>query len=230
MIYIYVCIGLHEQKNTDICTIDYCLRRLGAGVNSRDWFKERREKQIFYNKNIMYVMIPFIWNYSSFFFFKSHFFSDCDGQPDLRIIAKMVRVCSVAQLCTTLCDPMDCSPPGSSIHGILQARILEGVVISSSGRSFQSRDWTPVSCVSCTGRLILYNWATWEAQEHIDKVKWAFWLRMAACYSWPSTDKILHQTELLTCLLLHWYIKSCWTEPGSAYLQTLLLHFSTKWP
>ena len=39
---------------------------------------------------------------------------------------------SVAQSCLTLCDPMDCSPPGSSVHGILQARILEGVAISFS--------------------------------------------------------------------------------------------------
>ena len=38
----------------------------------------------------------------------------------------------VVQLCLTLCDPMDCSPPGSSVHGILQARILEGVAMSSS--------------------------------------------------------------------------------------------------
>ena len=38
----------------------------------------------------------------------------------------------VTQLCLTLCDPMDCSPPGSSVYGILQARILEGVAISFS--------------------------------------------------------------------------------------------------
>ena len=37
------------------------------------------------------------------------------------------------QLCLTLCDPMDCSPPGSSVHGILQARILEWVAMPSSG-------------------------------------------------------------------------------------------------
>ena len=44
-----------------------------------------------------------------------------------------VCVCTlVAQLCPTLCDPMDCSPPGSSVHGILQARILEWVAISFS--------------------------------------------------------------------------------------------------
>ena len=44
------------------------------------------------------------------------------------------------QLCLTLCDPMDCSPPGSSVHGILQARIQEWVAIYSSRRSSQPRD------------------------------------------------------------------------------------------
>ena len=48
----------------------------------------------------------------------------------------------VTQLCLTLCDPMDCSPPGSSVHGILQSRILEWVAISFSGGSFQYRDQT----------------------------------------------------------------------------------------
>ena len=42
-------------------------------------------------------------------------------------------VCSVTQLCLTLCNPMDCSLPGSSIHGIPQERILEWVAMSSSG-------------------------------------------------------------------------------------------------
>ena len=48
----------------------------------------------------------------------------------------------VTQSCLTLCDPVDCSPPGSSVHGILQARILEWVAISFSRGSFQPRDWT----------------------------------------------------------------------------------------
>ena len=56
------------------------------------------------------------------------------------------------------CDPMDCSPPGSSAHGILQARILEWVAISSSRGSSWPRDW---NCISCTGWHILYYWATW---------------------------------------------------------------------
>ena len=50
----------------------------------------------------------------------------------------------VAQLCPTFCNPMDSSLPGSSIHGIFQARVLEWVAISFSRRSSQHRDWTRV--------------------------------------------------------------------------------------
>ena len=60
----------------------------------------------------------------------------------------------------TLWDPMDSGPPGSSVHRILQARILEWVAMPSSRGSSQLRDWTLVSCVSCTGRRILYRRAT----------------------------------------------------------------------
>ena len=68
----------------------------------------------------------------------------------------MIHVlCSVTQSCPALCDPMDYSPPGSSVHGISQARMLEWVAISSSRGSFRTRDWTCVSCVSCIGRWIL---------------------------------------------------------------------------
>ena len=58
------------------------------------------------------------------------------------------------------CDPMDCSPSGSYVHEISQARILEWVAISSCRGSFWPRDWTQVSC---TGRQILYHGATQEA-------------------------------------------------------------------
>ena len=60
-----------------------------------------------------------------------------------------------------LWDPMDCSPPGSSVHGIFQARILEQVAISYYRGSSWSRDWTCVSCISCIGSQIFYHW---EAQ------------------------------------------------------------------
>ena len=61
------------------------------------------------------------------------------------------------QSCPNLCDPTDCSPPGSSVHGILQARILEWVAMPSSRGSFWHRDWTCVSYVTCIGRQVLYH-------------------------------------------------------------------------
>ena len=66
-----------------------------------------------------------------------------------------------AQSCPALCDPMDCSPPGSSAHGILQARILAWVAMSSSRASSRARDWTWVSCIAGTFFTV---WATREAQ------------------------------------------------------------------
>ena len=59
-----------------------------------------------------------------------------------------------AQLCLTLCDPMDCSLPGSSVHGIFQAKILEQVAISYSRGSSQPKG---PACVSYIGRQILYH-------------------------------------------------------------------------
>ena len=60
---------------------------------------------------------------------------------------------SVSQLCPTLCDPIDCSPPGSSVHAICQVRILEWVTISFSRGSLRPRDQTHVSCI---GRWVLH--------------------------------------------------------------------------
>ena len=59
--------------------------------------------------------------------------------------------------CVWLCDPTDCGPPGSSVHGILQARILERVVMPFSRGSSQPRNWTHISCISCMVKWILYH-------------------------------------------------------------------------
>ena len=76
---------------------------------------------------------------------------------------KSLKWSEVTQSCPTLCDPMDCSLPGSSLHGILQTRVLEWVAISFSRGSSQPRDWTWVSCIP--GRR--FNiWATREACCH----------------------------------------------------------------
>ena len=89
-------------------------------------------------------------------------------------LALCVSVCVCVYTCThthiytlscsivsNLCAPFDCSWPGSSVHGIFQARILESVAISFSREFSQPRDGT---CVSCVGRWVLYHCATWEAQ------------------------------------------------------------------
>ena len=56
--------------------------------------------------------------------------------------------CVLCAQSLNLCNPVDCSPPGSSVHGIFQARILEWVAISSSRGSSQPRDQTWVSCIA----------------------------------------------------------------------------------
>ena len=69
----------------------------------------------------------------------------------------------VAQLCLIPCDPMSGSLPGSSVHGILQARMLVWVAIPFSRGSSQLRDQTQVSCIAGGFFTI---WATGEAQEY----------------------------------------------------------------
>ena len=69
------------------------------------------------------------------------------------------RVCMLKlfQSCPTLCYPLDCSSPVSSVHGILQARILEWVAIPSSRGSSGPRDWNCISYISCLGKWVLYQ-------------------------------------------------------------------------
>ena len=73
------------------------------------------------------------------------------------------RACLVAQSCLTLWDPLDCSPPGSSVPGILQTRILEWVAMPSSRGSSQPRNRTCVSCVSCIAGRFFTCWAIGES-------------------------------------------------------------------
>ena len=79
------------------------------------------------------------------------------------------RLCvSVAQSYLTLCNLMDCSLPGFSVRGVLQARILEWVAISSSRGSSQPRGGTHVSGI---GRHILYHYTTWEEVKGGDRLR-----------------------------------------------------------
>ena len=67
-------------------------------------------------------------------------------------------------MCPTPCDPIDCSPLVSSVHGISQSRILEWVAIPFSRRSSGPKDWTQVFCIA--GRFFTI-WATREAQGNV---------------------------------------------------------------
>ena len=75
------------------------------------------------------------------------------------IIKCLFLLFSCAQLCSTICNPLDCSPPSSSDHGIFQARILEWVAVSFSRGSSQPRDQTCNSCVSCVAGSFFTHWA-----------------------------------------------------------------------
>ena len=72
-----------------------------------------------------------------------------------------------------LCSPLGGSPPGSSVHGISQARTLEWVATSSSRASSQYKDWIHVSHI---GRQVLCHWASWEAHLRGKKKSELFFL------------------------------------------------------
>ena len=93
---------------------------------------------------------------------------------------------SLLQLCLTLCDPKDCSPPGSSLHGILQVRILEWVAMPSTRGSSPPRDRTGISFVSCIAGGFFTSWVTREAPS-----------------KWSVIPQTFHHCPLLPCFLLH---------------------------
>ena len=102
--------------------------------------------------------IPSKWLFYSSLLFKY--------QKCLRILKYLcVCVCVCAKLlqsCLTLCDPIECSLPGSFVHGDSPGKHMEWVAVPSSRRSFHPRDWTPVSYI-CIGRRFFTTRATWEA-------------------------------------------------------------------
>ena len=82
--------------------------------------------------------------------------SDMGSDPRIQLVEDCMHA-KLLQLCLTLCDPIDCSQPGSSVHGILQARKLEWVAISYSMGVSRPRGWICVYYISCIGKQILYH-------------------------------------------------------------------------
>ena len=112
-----------------------------------------------------YINSYLFWSLSHHFSVSfSRFVQTEEAWSEISVVPSMyvcVYGCVLSRI--QLCDPMVCSPPGSSVRGIFQARILEWVAISYSKGYSQPRDWICISCISCIGRQILYHWATWEA-------------------------------------------------------------------
>ena len=123
------------------------------------------------------VVFGWCWSYSGD---KSGYLTSWDLHEARQTIKKLTHwvldVLSI-QSRLTLCDPRDCSPPGSSVHGIIQARILEWVAIFFSRGSSWRREQT---CVSCIGRWILYQWATWEVSLSLSL---SLYIYMCVCVS-----------------------------------------------
>ena len=116
------------------------------------------------------------------------------------------------------CDPMDCSLPGSSVHGILLARILEWFVISFSKGSSQPRTWTLVSCI--TGRFFT-SWAMRILTEHF-------------LQGWTTADKLplifslgnLNFTFIFAGYFIRYRILGWQFSPFSTYI----CHLTACWP
>ena len=118
----------------------------------------------------------------------------------------------VAQFCLTLWDPTICSPPGSSVLGILQARKLERVAVCFSRGSSQPRDWSYISHVSCISRQVLgEDWVIMEETPLWENgIKEHYLLQRNR--SWKQES--LHVTNFIFFLILrNWHSYSTLQQP-----------------
>ena len=116
----------------------------------------------------------------------------------------------VAQSYPTLCDPMDCSLPGSSVHGIFQARKLEWVAISFSRGSSQPRYWTQVSCI--VGRCF------YHLSHQGSPPSWSPYLVFHRQHPSPHQVQMLFSSIFFLCFIfihaLNKYLKSAHNVPN----------------
>ena len=132
-----------------------------------------------------------------------------------------MRVCSVTQSCPTPCDPMDWSLPGSSVHEISQARILEWGVISFSRASF--RTWNQ-TCISCICRQILYYWSHLGSQAHFT------FIETLLCFTYflaLNLHLLAQPTWISNFLSVSRHFR--WRNPGRGF-STEVSHLVTRGP
>ena len=133
-------------------------------------------------------------------------------------VYEIMCVCSVSQSCLTLCDPMDCSPPGCFVHRTVQARTLEWVAISSSRASSQTRDRSHISCIFCIGSQIFITRATWEKWKSVTQ------LYLTLCSPWNSPAE---NTGVANISLLQGIFPTQGLNPSLPYCRRILYHWTT---
>ena len=142
------------------------------------------------------------------------------------------------QLCLTLCDPIDGSPPGSSVHGTLQARTLEWVAISFSRRSFRPRDWTHVCLLhwqasslplSHQGKKWLLLWTQLNV-SYFTTNSYHYWAGMPNALPSPFFTLEVKVKSAQSCPTLYNPMDCPWNSPGQNPCSHSLLHgiFSTQ--
>ena len=176
------------------------MRSFGVGQKVHLGFKIRVHKILWKNSNILSGQI----NSYDFAFLTKLF---VDHQK-----SKSASASEVAQSYPAVCNPMDCSLPGSSIHGIFQARVLEWVAISFSRGSSRPRDWTQVSRIA--GRCFTV-WATRKAlkkAKEFHKSIYFWFIGYATAFDCVDHKKKLWKIlkemgipNYLTCLLRNLY-------------------------
>ena len=129
------------------------------------------------------------------------------------------------QSCLFLCDPMD-----FSVHGILQARILKWVAMSSSRASSRPRDQTHIAYVSCIAGRFFTTEPPWKPQTKIANNYWAFlWRSCARHFIWtifPNSWQLLYIIEWLFAKSIHGRVRN-WS---SVQLLSRIWLFETLWP
>ena len=103
----------------------------------------------------------------------------------------------IAQLCPTLCDPVDCSLPGSSVNGIFQARVLEWVAVSFSKGSSLPRDWTWVSALKADAYRLRHFWWGNESTEELGNLLSNCWLSEKQRLDWNEVTWLHSMDSLL---------------------------------
>ena len=154
-----------------------------------------------------------VWGGELWVFLLYHLGHTCLCQSFIfNILCVCVCVCVCVLNHVQLCDPMDHSPPDSSVHGIFQARIFKWVAAFYSRRSSWPRDQTRVSCISCIDSFILYHYTTWGALCILQQI--AFW--PFSCAVKLHAGKLLATQMFLTKILD--------TFPGHIYIYLYVLY------